>query len=92
MLALVVSKGAGALPGEHTMREGDFTVATVLRSKIVDWSAADYKSIYADFYDARQFCAMFSNGRNAIIYDRRGVNQNTDVWGWNSRWQVLHSY
>lgn len=35
---------------------------------------------------------MFSNGRKAIMYDRRGVKCDTDIRNWNRCWQVMQSY
>lgn len=45
-----------------------------------------------DCLDARWFSAMFSNDRNATMYDRRSVKRDTDISSWNRRWQVLLSY
>lgn len=34
---------------------------------------------------------MFSDGRNAIMNDRRGVNCNADDGVWNHRWNLMQS-
>lgn len=34
---------------------------------------------------------MFSDGRNAIMYDRRGFKRDTDIGGWNRRCNVMQS-
>lgn len=90
--AMVVSTGAANLAGAGIMSECCSAPATVLQSEAMDWSAADYKSRYAGCFDARRFSAMFSDGRNAIMYDRRGVKRDTDIGGCNRRWQVSQSY
>lgn len=35
---------------------------------------------------------MFSDGRNAVMYDRRGVKRNTDIGGWNRCRKVMQSH
>lgn len=62
---------------------------TVWRSEVVDRSVADHKSRYVNWLDARRFSAMFTDEKNAIIYDRQCVKRDTDIGGQNRRWQVL---
>lgn len=66
-----------------TIPEGVLVAAMVLRSELVDWSAADYRSRYKDCFDVRPFNVVFSHSRNAIMYDCRGVKRDTDIGGWN---------
>lgn len=71
------------------MFEGGSAEATVLRSEAIEWSIADYKSKYANFFDARGSIAMFSDGRSTVMYDPRGVKPKTDADGWNRGWELM---
>lgn len=68
VLALPVNTVVGAWPGANTMSEGGSAAAVVLWTEAVDLSDTDYKSKYGNFSDVCRFNAMFSNGRNAIMY------------------------
>lgn len=68
-----------------TTPEGAPVHATVLCSEAVDWTVADYKSKNVDYFDARRFIAVFTDGRNVIMYDRRGVERDTDITRCNRR-------
>lgn len=53
--ALPVDKSIGAPQDPVTIPEGTQLQETVLRSDVVDWNVADYKSKKADHFDVRQF-------------------------------------
>lgn len=38
-----------------------------------------------DCWDVKRFEAMFSDGQNKSLYDRKGVRRDTDMGGWNRR-------
>lgn len=80
------------LAGTGHMPKGGSASATILWSKIVDWSIAQYKCGYTDCLKARGFSAMFPDGRNAFMYDRRNAKRDTDIADSNRRWQTLQSY
>lgn len=90
--ALPVDAGVGASPEADIMPESGSAPATVLRSEVVDWFAVNYKFRFADWLNPRQLSTMFSDGEGAIMYDCRGVKHDTDIGGWNRRWEVLQSY
>lgn len=69
-----------------TTQDGAFVSATVLRSEAVNWTVANYKSKYADFFDVCELNAVLSNGCNATMYDHRDVKRDTDIGGRNCRW------
>lgn len=47
---------------------------------------------HVDCLDTRPSTAMLSDDKIATMCDRRGVNRNTDIGGWNHRWDVLQCY
>lgn len=74
-----------------TTPEDALVLVTGLGSEAVDWTVADYRSNHADFLDVHWFKAMFRDGCNAFIYNRRGLKRDTDIAGWNRRWNLMHS-
>lgn len=53
------------------------------------WTVAAYNMQFLDCWDVRGFEAMFSDGRNASNYDRKGVKRDTDIGSWNHQWPSL---
>lgn len=78
MRALPVDKRGSAWPGANTMPDGSLATATVLRSTAVGWSVTEHQLKYADCFNVSRFKDTFLDGRNVIIYDRRGVSRDTD--------------
>lgn len=89
---LPADTGVGASPGDDTISEGNSALATILWSKTAGWPVANYKSRYANFFDAHQFITVFSDGRNAFVFNRRGVKRETGIGCWNCRRQVLQTF
>lgn len=85
VFVLPVSIVVGTSTGAMTMPEGDPAAGTVLRSEAVAWTVADYNSKYANCSYLRWFNAIFSDVRNVIMYDLRGVKHETDIGRWNRR-------
>lgn len=52
----------------------------------------NHKSKYIDCLDLPWFIAVFSEGRYAVMSDRRDVKRNTDIGGGNFRYQVGRFY
>lgn len=52
---------------------------------VPSWSVAEYKTLYADTFDGRRLGAMFSDGANSFIFNRRDVCRNTNIGAWNLR-------
>lgn len=69
--------------------EDVFAAVTFLRFETVDWTAANYKTKYADCFDLYRINTLFSDGRNAIMCDRRSVKRDTDIEGWSRCWSVM---
>lgn len=57
--------------------------------EVLSWSVAEYKTRYAHNLDARRFCAMFSDGANSFVFDRRKVRWDTDIGAWARRWTIF---
>lgn len=74
-----LTKGMRALPVTVTTTEVNPITDTVLRSETVDWVVVGYKSKFADRFDVCRSNAMFFDGRNANIYDWRGIVRETDL-------------
>lgn len=58
-------------------------VVLEMNSEVSQWTAAEYKNMFLDCPDVRRFEAVFSDCRNAMMYDQRGVRQDTDIGGRN---------
>lgn len=87
--SLPVNKDVCASLGLIKIYEVVIVAAMVLLSDAVEWTVADCESKYADCFDIFLFNAMFSNGRNAIMYDRSGVKRDTEIREWNSYWDLI---
>lgn len=55
------------------------------------WKVSLYRADYSNSLDARRFEAMFSDGRNKAIIDRRGNQLDTDIDEWYRRWNAMNS-
>lgn len=47
--------------------------------EVPSWLVAEYTTRYADTSDARRSCAMFSDGADLFLFDRRNVRRDTDI-------------
>lgn len=82
---LSVNGGVGASQEVVTTPDGAPVPATALRTAAVYWTVPDYMLEYTARFNVRRFIEIFSHGRNAIMYDRRRFQSDTDIRGWNSR-------
>lgn len=55
-------------------QKGDYEVVELeLHEMYTNWAVAQYKEGYSDSLDSWSFSAMYSDGRNRMMFDRRGV-------------------
>lgn len=55
------------------------------------WTLAQYKTDYLTSLDARRFNAMFSDGRNKEMFERRDTRRYTNMGTWERRWNAMKS-
>lgn len=77
--ALIVRTDGGARKNFVTRLEGAHVPATALCSDAADCAVAEYIFKYSTCFDIHRFNAIFSDGHNAITYDRRSVQSDTDI-------------
>lgn len=73
-------------PAAEVDHEGRDTNTTLDVSAIsLNWTAVAHKTKFPDCWDVWRFKAMFWDGHNTSMYDRKGVRRNSDICGWNHR-------
>lgn len=88
---LPVNTGVGTTQYTVMTPEDTSVPRTELRSEAVRCTVTDFKSKYSDCFEVRLFNAMFFDGCNAIIYDRRSVKFDTEIGDWNSCCNLMQS-
>lgn len=63
-----------------------------VREPVPHWNVAEFKRLYPSTLDTRRFLAMFSDGRNATMFDCMGVRRDTDIGVWERRWASFGSW
>lgn len=55
------------------------TSCLALHETVLHWDVAEYRRFYTNLYDARNFAALFSGGRNFTMLDRLGIRHDTVI-------------
>lgn len=79
--ALPMDTGVSASQDLVSIREGAPVPAMMLHSEVLDGNVEDATWKYTACFDLRRLNALFFDGRNVIMYDRRGVNRETYLAG-----------
>lgn len=89
-IQLVMVRTGADVVTEAGIRHGeDKDGKLVLHSGYQDWTIFHYKAYYPTSLDTWRFSAMFPDGRNKKMFDRRGSRHGADIGAWEKRWNAL---
>lgn len=90
--AIQPTVGGNATPvatGVTSCKGEDDNAELVLNARCHCLTVALYKADYLDFFDAIHSSAMFCDGRNKVLFDRRCTTRDMEMGARKRRWNVI---